>query len=446
MNSYSPMYRPTLIQPTPAPMLGKDAFKNAKAMPITAPMLEFNTANAGIRMFEPSSTQRNVEQAVFTGNGAHRAMFKTDVAAVDMTGEPGGISQAVGLGNTKHIFQQGQGATQDVFSLSESTQLIHQKGTHNKNYITTAGTVQEAVLEGKDNQNQITTGGIQRLYMGGTSSKGEAHLNDATIMGNAGQVLLEGEGIQNQASLLGDVTQLEVGGQSTENVLAVANHLGVASLNGANNSTALNGQKQMDVASVQTKNSNNAISAEAGIHRLASSGSGNRNEYFSYAGKKASEAVLHGEGNETLYAGTGQATVRVGGKGNETIISTSRLSDKPEQAADEATVAAQHDTLELGGSRNKTTADLGAGDDAIYVHNNKNNTDNQIKLDAGSGNNTLTLEGTKKEWTIAKGGEDTLLIMNAKTNQRIVAKQIDAKQVTFVETLPPGEVGFRTKD
>jgi hypothetical protein len=445
MDSYSPIYRPTLIEPTPAPSSGKNSFKDAKRITDPGTLVELGNGASGTRVYEPAKGQPPIDQAFFSGSEKNRALFKSDVNTIEMSGEPGGVAQASVLGNTRSIFQRGQGATQDVFTLSDTTELLNQGGTHNKNYFMSPGVVKDVLMEGTDNQNQITASGVENLYMTGESRKA-TQLNDVSIMGNTGKAYLGGEANQNQASFMGRVDVIGVEGEATDSSISAMKDVGQLTLDGKKNATSFHTDTVARVASITTEGSSNAVSAEAGIQRLASGGKNNTNEYFSYAGQKATEAIFHGEVNKTLYGASGEATIRVGGKGNETTISTSRVADKPEQANDEATVKAQNDTLELGGSNNTTTADLGVGDDAIFVHNEKSNLNNTAQIDAGDGRNTLTLEGDKKSWRVTEDKDNTLLIANSATQQRIVAKEIDKKDIKFIKELPPGKVGYQEGD
>jgi hypothetical protein len=187
----------------------------------------------------------------------------------------------------------------------------------------------------------------------------------------------------------------------------------------------------------------NRITAHEGIERFGILGKKNTNQVFSFSGLKASEAVLQGAGNQTGYSGNGQQTVRIGGNNNKSIIATSDLTSQTFTSAQERQrfVEQQKDTLQLGGKENKVVADLGVGNDAIYVHANAHSQNSQYEVTGGEGQDTLTLEGQKQDWFSQKKKDGSTTFTHKSLKQVVTVKSIE--NICYSPQIKTSEIGFR---
>jgi hypothetical protein len=153
--------------------------------------------------------------------------------------------------------------------------------------------------------------------------------------------------------------------------------------------------------------------------------------------------VLQGAGNETKYFGNGQQTVRIGGNKNKSIIETSDLTSQTFTSAQERQrfVEQQKDTLQLGGTGNEVRANLGVGNDAIYVHANAHSQNSQYKVTGGEGQDTLTLQGQKQDWFSQKNKDGSTTFTHKRLKQVVTVESIE--NICFSPKMKNSEIGFR---
>ncbi len=389
-----------------------------------------------------------LQKATLHSPGKAQSLFEKDVNHLQMFGESAQSNNAaIVQGNVQGLTQMGEnGSSNDVHILGDlggSFQSSHQNA---RNEVLVQGKVDFAIMNGDNGAtNRFTAGSVEHMALGGSEAPQlEGSRNDAVVLGKTQRLLTADYNGLSSGQFYGGVHQWEDSAiNATTQILA--ENMGKVYLEGQGNKNHVlvnQGIKELGIGQAANGNTN-TITANEGIERLGLLGKNNQSKIFSFSGAKASEAVLQGTKNTTLYGGNGQQTVRVGGSNNDNIIATSDLTGRKFKSDYDRKVfeAQQKDTLELGGTGNKVQADLGVGNDDIFVHAGAKNKDNQFEIVGGAGQDVMTLEGSKQDWKAVKNQDGSLTFTHRHFPQTVTVA--DVEDIRFSKKIDSSKIGFK---
>jgi hypothetical protein len=389
-----------------------------------------------------------LQKATLRSSGKAQSYFKNNVNRLDMYGtNRDSFNQSMVEGNVQSLWQMGEnGSSNDVQILGDlggSFQSSHQNA---RNEVLVQGKVDFAIMNGEqDATNRFTAGSVGDMALGGSeASLVGGSRNDAVVLGKTQRLLTADYNGLSSGQFYGGVHQWEDSAvNATTQILA--ENMGKVYLEGHGNRNHVlvnKGIKELGIGQAANGNTN-TITANGGIERLGLLGKNNESKIFSFSGEKASEAVLQGTKNTTLYGGNGQQTVRVGGSNNDNIIATSDLTGRKFKSDYDRKVfeAQQKDTLELGGTGNKVQADLGVGNDDIFVHAGAKNKDNQFEIVGGAGQDVMTLEGTERDWKSVRNQDGSLTFTHRHFTQAVTVA--DVEDIRFSKKIDSSKIGFK---
>jgi hypothetical protein len=387
--------------------------------------------------------------AYFNGSRQSQVYFQQGVKDLYMAGTgQNSLSQVLSEGDTTNLTQAGsQGGKQEAF-VAGNIEQSYQTGFNSQNQLTAMGKIDWAIMNGQSGTtNQLNAGEISRLALVGTNNPNATGVqNQVRVDGETRQILSSDYNGRSTGDFYGNVKQWQDDAQGATHVLNFFGGLNQGWLKGQGNQNSIMADEQIIELAIDKDSSANKtrISAQRGIERFGLGGKNNQSEIYSYAGTQATEAVLQGQGNQTLWAGTGQQTVRIGGDNNQSTIVTSAMEGIPpeefkSEAERKAFEAKQKDTLQLGGNNNKTIAYLGVGDDTIVAHSKAINRNNYSEIEGGAGTDTLLLEGKKEDWTSKEEEDGSMTFTHTRLNQVIKTNNIE--NITFKQVIDPKKVG-----
>lgn len=437
-------------------------YSNSQAQPLNRRVFENitpKTSGESQVLFNSPSNETAVygyrpDVAYFNGNGQSQVYFQQGVKDLYMAGTGGqSLSQVLSEGDTVNLTQAGsQGARQEAV-VAGNIEQSYQTGANSQNQLTAMGKIDWAIMNGEaGTTNQLTAGSINRLALGGTNSPNSTGLqNQVRVLGETQQILSSDYNGKSQGDFQGKVDQWQDTAQNATHVLNFFGGLNQGWLQGKGNQNLISAYENINELAIDKESSDNKtlISAQKGMKRFGLGGEKNESKIFNAAGEQSAEAVLQGTLNQTLYAGTGEQTVRIGGEKNQATIVTSAFlgsfsEDFKSDAERKSFEAKQKDTLQLGGNNNKTIADLGVGDDTIVVHSKEINRDNYADIEGGSGNNTIILEGRKQDWKVTKDPKDGSVTFTHKQLKQVIRTN-NMTKVEYQRHIDPKTVGFQPK-
>jgi hypothetical protein len=420
------------------PVLDRSRFKNLSPTSVGNGILDLQ--DSGAFVFNEA-----VEGAKLRASGKGYSLFEKNVNTVEMYGlSPDAFNQSLVKGNVQMVRQSGENSgTNSLYVLGDLENSL-QSGTNAQNELI-ASRVGQAIMNGEGGTtNRLTATDVDRLALAGSdTTEGKGTRNDAFVTSTVKELLTalhqgKSSGVFNvvgrwEDSAVGATTEL------------LAEEMAQAYLEGQGNKNHLRVNKGVKEFAIGqgAEGNDNRITADEGIERFGILGKNNTNQVFSFSGLKASEAVLQGAGNETKYFGNGQQTVRIGGNKNKSIIETSDLISQTFTSAQERQrfVEQQKDTLQLGGTGNEVRANLGVGNDAIYVHANAHSQNSQYKVTGGEGQDTLTLQGQKQDWFSQKNKDGSTTFTHKRLKQVVTVESIE--NICFSPKMKNSEIGFR---
>jgi hypothetical protein len=388
-----------------------------------------------------------LQKATLRSSDKSQSLFENNINNLQMFGKNSqSFNQSIVQGNVQALGQRSENGATNSVNIFGDLLDSYQSGTQNaRNEVLVQGKVDTAIMDGDNGaSNRFTGTSVNHLVMAGANApQFEGARNDVLASEKVGQILTaayngSSSGIFNQVGSWGDSAV-----NATTQILA--ENMGKAYLEGQGNRNHVlvnQGIKELGIGKASNGNTNN-ITANEGIERFGLLGKNNENQVFSFSGLEASEAVLQGTKNTTLYGGNGKQTVRVGGSNNTSIIATSDLTGREFKSDHDRKVfaAQQQDTLELGGKGNKVQADLGVGNDDIFVHAGAKNKDNQFEVVGGAGQDTMTLEGTKKDWKAVRNQDGSLTFTHARSNQKVTVAEIE--DIRYSKKIDSSKIGFQ---
>ncbi|MCE2930527.1 MAG: hypothetical protein LW809_03955 [Vampirovibrionales bacterium] len=386
-----------------------------------------------------------LQKATLRSSGKSQSLFENNVNDLQMFGgsqqsDNGAIVQS----NVQVLGQRGENGATNSVNIFGDVQDSYQSGTQNARNEVLARKVDTAIMDGDSGaSNRFTGTFVNHLVMAGANTPQlEGARNDVIASEKVGQILTAAynggsSGLFNQVGSWEDRAV-----NATTQILA--ENMGQAYLEGQGNKNHLTinkSIKELGIGESANGNTNN-ITANEGIQRFGLLGKNNDNTVFSFSGLEASEAVLQGTKNKTLYGGNGKQTVRVGGENNTSIIATSDLTGREFKSDHDRKVyaAQQKDTLELGGKANKVQADLGVGNDDIFVHAGSKNKDNQFEVVGGAGQDAMTLEGSKRDWKALRNQDGSLTFTHRRFNQTVTVA--DVEDIRYSKKIESSKIGF----
>ena len=408
------------------------------------------TQNGLVNIQTPGLFRYNtpLQKATFLSTGKSQAFFEANVDEVDMTGNSKDtFHQGLVQGSVKTLSQKGENGTSNDIHIVGDLLDSSQSGAENaRNEVLVQGKAGTAIMNGENGAtNRFTASSVENMVFGGAGAADKVgSRNDAFVLENTQLLLSAGYNASSSGQFYGGIQQWEDTAFKATTQIS-AEMLGNAYLEGQGNQNHLlvnKGVQSFNIGEKATGNKNN-ITAQEGIQYFALLGKDNSNQIFSFSGNKASEAILKGSNNKTVFGGNGKQTVRVGGKDNTATIATSDLTGLEFKSDHEQKIFAeqQKDTLELGGQGNKVQADLGIGDDDIWIHADDTNSNNNFEVVGGGGNDTMTLEGAKKDWVSFKNTDGSVTYTNRQFNQKVTVADIE--NIRYSEKLASRQNGFK---
>ncbi len=389
-----------------------------------------------------------LQQATLRASGKAQSYFKNNVNQLEMYGlGRDSFNQSVVEGSVQGLGQMGEnGGANDIQILGDLGGSFQSGKQNARNEVLVQGKVDSAIMNGEQGAtNRFTAGSVEDIALGGSERpQVGGSRNDALVLGKTQRLLTADYNGSSSGQFAGGISQWEDRAvNATTQILA--EKLGKAYLEGQGNKNHLTvnqGINELGIGESANGNTNN-ITAIEGIQRFGLLGKNNDNTVFSFSGLEASEAILQGTNNKTLYGGNGKQTVRIGGSNNSSIIATSDLTGREFKSDHDRKVfsAQQKDTLELGGKGNKVQAGLGVGNDDIFVHAGAKNRDNQFEIVGGAGQDAMTLEGSKQDWKAIRNQDGSLTFTHRRFNQTVTVAEIE--DIRFSRKIESSKIGFQ---
>jgi hypothetical protein len=424
--------------------------------------IDFTAQNTDIQRFA-----YELNQARLSGQNT-QILFEKNVGRLDMAGSTAtSLNQAQVNGNVQSLSQMGQNGAKHAATVLGDLEKSYQSGRNSRNQLIVRKRLQNAILDGEGGtENQLSAKSIDRLTLAGASHRNDdkpalkndrdmegflqgipSVRHDVMVNGNTKQVLTTAYKAESKTQISGNLESWEDSAEKAQSKFYINGNIGSVALNGLKNTNHLNASGFIQELGLGEKadGNTNYITAEKGLQRFGLIGKNNNSTIFSHAGDKQTEATLAGQNNQTLYSGSGKQTIRIGGEGNQSTVVTSDLTSqidlsKADRPAFEAT---QTDTLDLGGKKNEVIADLGVGNDEVFVQASSKNANSNFIVSGGAGSDTMTLEGREADWDIRENKEEgTKTYIHKEFNQSITVSDIEEVKYTDAEKLDSSQIGF----